>query len=101
MEKLELKIENTNGELVIREGNAQEPLPLKEPKILSSNTGIAYPIGPTPAPVSMNLSKHCLQTSHSLLQLGGKSISADNIRSSSGHRFLRKYGMKIFRRRSP
>lgn len=35
MEKLELKIENTNGELVIREGNAQEPLPLKEPKIIN------------------------------------------------------------------
>jgi hypothetical protein len=34
MEKLELKIENTNGELVIREGAAQEPLPLKEPKII-------------------------------------------------------------------
>jgi hypothetical protein len=34
MEKLELKIENTNGELVIREGKAQEPLPLKEPKII-------------------------------------------------------------------
>ncbi len=35
MEKLELKIENTNGELIIREGNAQEPLPLKEPKIIN------------------------------------------------------------------
>jgi len=34
MEKLELKIENTNGELTIREGKAQEPLPLKEPKII-------------------------------------------------------------------
>lgn len=35
MEKLELKIENTNGELIIREGSAQEPLPLKEPKIIN------------------------------------------------------------------
>jgi hypothetical protein len=35
MEKLELKIENTNGELIIRQGNAQEPLPLKEPKIIN------------------------------------------------------------------
>lgn len=34
MEKLELKIENTNGELTIREGSAQEPLPLKEPNII-------------------------------------------------------------------
>lgn len=35
MENLTLKIENTNGELIIREGNAQEPLPLKEPKIIT------------------------------------------------------------------
>lgn len=35
METLELKIENTNGELIIREGKAQEPLPLKEPKIIN------------------------------------------------------------------
>lgn len=35
MEKLELNIENTNGELIIRQGNAQEPLPLKEPKIIN------------------------------------------------------------------
>ncbi|WP_407522600.1 DUF2303 family protein [Lacibacter sp. MH-610] len=34
MEKLELKIENTNGELIIREGNAVEPLPLREPNII-------------------------------------------------------------------
>lgn len=35
MENLTLKIENTNGELIIREGKATEPLPLKEPKIIS------------------------------------------------------------------
>lgn len=34
MENLELKIENANGELTIREGKAQDPLPLKEPKII-------------------------------------------------------------------
>jgi hypothetical protein len=35
MENLTLKIENAAGELILREGNAQEPLPLKEPKIIS------------------------------------------------------------------
>lgn len=35
MEKLELTLPNAAGELVIREGNAQEPLPLKEPKIIN------------------------------------------------------------------
>ncbi len=35
METLELKIENTNGEFIIREGKAQEPLPLREPKIIN------------------------------------------------------------------
>lgn len=35
MEKLELKIENTNGELIIREGKAQDPLPLREPKLVN------------------------------------------------------------------
>lgn len=35
METLELKIDNANGELVIREGKAQEPLPLREPKIIA------------------------------------------------------------------
>lgn len=34
MEKLELKIENSTGELIIREGKAQEPLPIKEPNII-------------------------------------------------------------------
>lgn len=35
MENLKLTIENANGELIVREGNAQEPLPLKEPKIIN------------------------------------------------------------------
>lgn len=35
MENLKLTLENTNGELIIREGAAQEPLPLKEPKIIN------------------------------------------------------------------
>jgi len=35
MEKLQLHFENTNGEIIVREGNAQEPLPLKEPKIIA------------------------------------------------------------------
>lgn len=35
MEKLELTLPSVSGELVIREGNAQEPLPLKEPKIIN------------------------------------------------------------------
>jgi hypothetical protein len=35
MEKLELNIENANGQLTIREGKAQEPLPLKEPVIVN------------------------------------------------------------------
>ncbi len=35
MEKLELKIDNANGELTIRQGDAQAPLPLKEPKIIA------------------------------------------------------------------
>lgn len=35
MENLKLTLENTNGELIIREGKAQEPLPLKEPKIIN------------------------------------------------------------------
>lgn len=35
MENLTLKIENANGELILREGQAQEPLPLKEPKIIT------------------------------------------------------------------
>jgi hypothetical protein len=34
METLELKIDNANGELVIREGKAQDPLPLKEPNVI-------------------------------------------------------------------
>lgn len=34
MENLELKIENANGELILREGKAQDPLPLREPKII-------------------------------------------------------------------
>jgi hypothetical protein len=34
MENLTLKIENANGELILREGHAQDPLPLKEPKII-------------------------------------------------------------------
>lgn len=34
METLEVKIEKTDGELIIREGNAVEPLPLKEPNII-------------------------------------------------------------------
>lgn len=35
MDNLELKIENANGTLTILEGRAAEPLPLKEPKIIS------------------------------------------------------------------
>lgn len=35
MDKIKVNIENANGELIIREGNAQEPLPLKEPKIIN------------------------------------------------------------------
>lgn len=35
MENLTLKIENTNGELTIRQGEAQTPLPLKEPNIIN------------------------------------------------------------------
>lgn len=35
MDNLTVKIENANGELIIREGKAQEPLPLKEPKIIN------------------------------------------------------------------
>jgi len=35
MGNLNLKIENTNGELIIRKGTAQEPLPLKEPNIIN------------------------------------------------------------------
>lgn len=36
MEKLTLKFENTNGdELIIREGRAVDPLPLKEPRIIA------------------------------------------------------------------
>lgn len=35
MDNLTLKIENTNGELIIREGEAQKPLPLKEPNIIN------------------------------------------------------------------
>lgn len=35
MEKIELKLDNVTSELIIREGNAQEPLPLKEPKIIN------------------------------------------------------------------
>lgn len=35
MESLTLKIETANGELILREGKAQEPLPLKEPKIIN------------------------------------------------------------------
>jgi len=34
MEKIELKLEAGTSELIIREGEAQAPLPLKEPKIL-------------------------------------------------------------------
>ena len=34
MENLQLKIENANGELTIREGKAADPLPLKEPQII-------------------------------------------------------------------
>lgn len=35
MQNLELKIDNANGELTIREGKAQDPLPIKEPKIIT------------------------------------------------------------------
>lgn len=35
METLQLKIENTNGELIIREGKAQDPLPLKVPNVIN------------------------------------------------------------------
>lgn len=35
MEKIELKLDNITSELVIREGQAQQPLPLKEPKIIN------------------------------------------------------------------
>lgn len=35
MENLNLKIDTPNGELTIRQGDAQAPLPLKEPKIIN------------------------------------------------------------------
>ncbi len=35
MENLTLKIESANGELILREGKAQDPLPLKEPNIIN------------------------------------------------------------------
>lgn len=35
MEKIELKLDGVTNELVIREGDAQVPLPLKEPKIIA------------------------------------------------------------------
>lgn len=35
MEKLELKIENAGNEIILREGKAVDPLPLKEPKIIN------------------------------------------------------------------
>ncbi len=35
MEKIELKLDNVTNELVIREGRAVDPLPLKEPKIIN------------------------------------------------------------------
>lgn len=35
MDKLDLKLDNVTNELIIREGTAQEPLPLKEPKIIN------------------------------------------------------------------
>lgn len=35
MEKIELKLDNITNELVIREGEAVTPLPLKEPKIIN------------------------------------------------------------------
>lgn len=34
MSDIKVKVETTNGELIIREGKAQEPLPLKEPNII-------------------------------------------------------------------
>lgn len=40
MEKIELKLDGVTSELVIREGEAQSPLPLKEPKIININGDI-------------------------------------------------------------
>lgn len=40
METLKVKVDNTDGKLIILEGKAQDPLPLKEPKIININGDI-------------------------------------------------------------